>query len=54
MWRVFNMGIGFVLVIKPDDEANILEQLRIMNYEAHSLGTIQERKDGEDSVEFVL
>lgn len=53
MWRVFNMGVGFVLVIKPEDEKGVLEQLRAMDFEAMCIGTIQEKAGNERGVEFL-
>lgn len=54
MWRVFNMGIGFVMVVKADDEASIVDQLNGMKFKAVSIGTIKEKKSAtDDGVTFV-
>lgn len=54
MWRVFNMGIGFVMVVKADDETSILDQLNGMKFKAVSIGTIKEKKSAtDDGVAFV-
>ena len=37
MFRVFNMGVGFILAVAPDDEATVLDQL---GGEAWSLGEV--------------
>jgi len=48
MWRVFNMGIGYILVVKPGDADGIVQQLNGMKYKAHVIGEIQERKTESD------
>lgn len=53
MWRVFNMGIGFVLVINPEDEESVCQQLRAMNYKASCIGTIVQRQGDQPEVEFI-
>lgn len=52
MWRVFNMGIGYVVVVSPDIEKAVLEQLAAMDVVACTIGTIEEKKDGDTGVEF--
>jgi len=39
MFRAFNMGVGMVLVVRPEDAATILE-----NSEAYEIGEITEGK----------
>lgn len=53
MWRVFNMGVGFVLIVKPDDEKPIIDELKKMNTPANTIGTIVERKKGRGGVSLV-
>ena len=50
MWRVFNMGIGLVLVVSPNDEKNILDELKKMNFPAVRIGTIIKRPTGNEGV----
>lgn len=50
MWRVFNMGIGLVLVVSPKDEKNILQELKSMNVPAQRIGTIIKRPAGNEGV----
>lgn len=38
MYRVFNMGVGFVVVVDPSDEARTLEELETNGYRAWRLG----------------
>ena len=46
MFRVFNMGIGMVLVIDPGEAAGILESLRRSGQRAHPIGTVQKGVGG--------
>ena len=45
MRRVFNMGIGFVLVVHESQEAEILLRLRHLGETAYTIGKIVERKN---------
>lgn len=45
MFRVFNMGIGLVLIVDPDAEAPLLEGIRASGHEAVTIGSV-ERGDG--------
>jgi phosphoribosylformylglycinamidine cyclo-ligase len=46
MFRVFNMGVGMVLVIDPDSAAEILSILREAGQKAFPMGTIQKGGSG--------
>ncbi|MDO8518672.1 MAG: phosphoribosylformylglycinamidine cyclo-ligase [Deltaproteobacteria bacterium] len=50
MWRVFNMGVGLVIVSAPSDEKSILAELKKMNYPACRIGTIIPRPAGNEGV----
>ncbi len=50
MWRVFNMGIGMVIVVRGEEEKNILSELKKMNCPAQSIGEIKSRKKNEAQV----
>ncbi len=52
MMRVFNNGIGMVLVVNRDDTEEIIERIKGMGEEAYHIGWIEERKDGEEAVQF--
>ncbi|MGC9516542.1 MAG: phosphoribosylformylglycinamidine cyclo-ligase [Methanomicrobiales archaeon] len=41
MYRVFNMGIGFVVIVSPDDSEKTLEILR-KYHESYKIGTVHE------------
>jgi len=40
MWRVFNMGIGFVMVVRPHFADSVLRQLKRRRCDAHVIGKI--------------
>ena len=46
MFRVFNMGVGMVLVIEPDSAGDILRQLRQAGEKPFPMGTVQEGTAG--------
>lgn len=42
MYHIFNMGIGFTLVVAPEDEAAVHEILKNANVDAYTIGHITE------------
>ncbi len=46
MFRVFNMGIGMVLVVEPKGAAEVLDILRQQGRKASPIGTVQKGPDG--------
>ncbi|MCS4486689.1 phosphoribosylformylglycinamidine cyclo-ligase [Staphylococcus americanisciuri] len=42
MYHIFNMGIGYTLVVRPEDEARTHEILKTMNVDAYTIGSITE------------
>lgn len=40
MYRTFNMGIGFVLIVSPEDEVPIREELEKQGLETYSIGVM--------------
>ncbi|OVE81319.1 phosphoribosylformylglycinamidine cyclo-ligase [bacterium K02(2017)] len=52
MWRVFNMGIGFVLIVKKEEVDNVIQKLNAMDYKAHLIGEIQKREKDEGNFIF--
>jgi phosphoribosylformylglycinamidine cyclo-ligase len=46
MFRVFNMGVGMVLIIEPAAAGEILQQLREAGEKAFPMGTVQEGESG--------
>jgi len=53
MWRVFNMGIGCVLVVKPENEKEILRVIKEMAFEASVIGEVQKKEHSQSSVVFI-
>ncbi len=53
MMRTFNNGIGLVLVINYDELDEVLLRLKAMGETAYHLGEVAERREDEDSVEFI-
>lgn len=45
MYRVFNNGIGYVLVLDPHDVATTLEQCKAMGIKAFVIGSIEHRRE---------
>jgi phosphoribosylformylglycinamidine cyclo-ligase len=42
MWHVFNMGVGFVLIVAPDAERQVLDLLNRHSEEAFVIGAVEE------------
>jgi phosphoribosylformylglycinamidine cyclo-ligase len=53
MFRVFNMGIGMILIVAKKDEADIIERLKKLGETAYSLGTIEKRGGNGPAVSYV-
>lgn len=45
--RTFNMGIGMIAVVAPQDETRALELLRARGLQAWACGTVRDRREGE-------
>ena len=46
MARTFNMGIGFIIVVKSEIVENVLETFRRKSYDCYSIGTIEKGDRG--------
>ena len=53
MLRVFNMGIGMIIIVAEKDQAEILERLEKLGEKAYALGTIEKRENDQPTVSFV-
>jgi len=52
MLRVFNCGIGLIFIVPASQSQDILLQIRAFGEEAFLIGRIEERSEGDNSVEF--
>lgn len=50
MYHTFNMGVGMILVARPEDAAGVAEALRAAGEDAWVMGNIQDRQGGDDAV----
>lgn len=50
MFRVFNMGIGMILVVPEKEHAEVLERLEKLGEEAYSIGSIEKRENDQPPV----
>jgi phosphoribosylformylglycinamidine cyclo-ligase len=48
MFRVFNMGIGMIVIVPETDHAEILERLEKLGEKAYLLGAIEKRENDDD------
>jgi phosphoribosylformylglycinamidine cyclo-ligase len=53
MLRVFNMGIGMILIVAEKDHAEILERLEKLGEKAYSIGIIEKRENDQPMVVFI-
>ena len=53
MLRVFNMGIGMIIIVAEMDHAEILERLENLGEKAYTLGVIEKRENDQPMVSFV-
>ncbi len=53
MFRVFNNGIGMLLVVPAQETEGICERLQGLNEQSYLIGEITERKQGEEAVRFL-
>jgi phosphoribosylformylglycinamidine cyclo-ligase len=44
MYRVFNMGVGFVVIVAPDDETNAIDKINDAGYRAQRIGTVTDEE----------
>jgi phosphoribosylformylglycinamidine cyclo-ligase len=51
--RVFNCGIGMVLVVQPDQSDDILERLQGLGERAYRIGAIERRPPKDAPIRYV-
>jgi phosphoribosylformylglycinamidine cyclo-ligase len=54
MFRVFNMGIGMMIIVAEKDHAEILDRLEKLGEKAYALGTIEMRENDQPAVSYVM
>ncbi len=53
MLKVFNMGIGMMIVVTEKELPEVLERLNVLGERAYSIATIEKRSKGQPQVSFV-
>jgi phosphoribosylformylglycinamidine cyclo-ligase len=53
MLRVFNMGIGMIIIVAEKDQNEIMERLEKLGEKCYLLGTIEKRENDQPNVSFV-
>jgi phosphoribosylformylglycinamidine cyclo-ligase len=53
MLRVFNMGIGMIIIVAEKDQAEIMERLEKLGEKAYSIGIIEKKENDQPTVSFV-
>lgn len=53
MFRVFNMGIGMILIVAKKDELEIIDRLKKLGEDAYFIGTVEKREDNESAVSYL-
>lgn len=52
MFRVFNMGIGMMIIVSEEDSKEILDRLEFLGEKSFEIGIIENRKENEKRVMF--
>ncbi len=53
MYRVFNMGIGMMIVVPEKEASEVIERLGILGERAYTIGFIEKRKIDQPSTSFI-
>ncbi|MBS1106866.1 MAG: phosphoribosylformylglycinamidine cyclo-ligase, partial [Deltaproteobacteria bacterium] len=53
MLRVFNCGIGMILVVQPDQTDDVIERLHGLGERAYRIGAIERRQPDDAPVRYV-
>ncbi len=53
MYRVFNMGIGMMIVVPEKDASEVIERLGILGEKAYAIGFIEKRETDQPSISFI-
>jgi len=52
MYRVFNMGIGMMIVISGKESKELMERLEVLGEKAYIIGSVAKRGKNQPSVLF--
>ncbi len=52
MFRVFNMGIGMMMIVSEKESQEILDRLKVLGETAYLIGLVEKKEDKQDSVCF--
>ena len=52
MYRVFNMGIGMMMIVPEKEAQEILDRLKVLGEKAYLLGVIEKKEANQDPVCF--
>ncbi|MDD4357996.1 MAG: AIR synthase-related protein, partial [Smithellaceae bacterium] len=52
MFRVFNMGIGMMMIVSEKESQEIIDRLKVMGETAYLIGTIEKKEPNQASVYF--
>jgi len=53
MYRVFNMGIGMIVIVPEKEASEIIERLEKIGKKAFSIGYIEKKKKNQPSISFI-
>ena len=53
MLKVFNMGIGMMIVVSEKDVEEVLERLKALGEKAYAIGVIDKKNKKQKSISFV-
>ena len=53
MYRVFNMGIGMMIVVPEKEASEVIERLEILGERAYAIGFIEKRETDQPSISFI-
>ena len=50
MFRVFNMGIGMMIIVSEKECAEVLNRLEVLGEKAYQIGFIEKKEDNQEKV----